>query len=233
MTHETILTHHNHIPHDDPPQERLFRFGCDVLSTAELLALVLQAQSSDEESLQLAERILTLVGGLSALSNTTPDEFLQIQGMSSAKAAQLAAALELGRRIVAVAPIERQQITQAKMAAHLLMDMASLAQEQIRLILLDSNQRVMTISTVYIGTVDTSIVRVAEIFREAIIRNSPAVILAHNHPSGDPQPSPEDIALTRTLLSAGQLLDIQVLDHIIIGDNRWKSLRELGLVFTD
>src|SRR5690606_7967356 len=98
-------------------------------------------------------------------------------------------------------------------------------------ILLDSNRRVQTITTVYIGTVNASLLRVSEIFREAVVRNCPAIILAHNHPSGDPTPSPEDIELTRTLITAGKLLDVALLDHIIIGASEWSSLKELGLAF--
>ncbi|MEO1647051.1 MAG: JAB domain-containing protein, partial [Chloroflexota bacterium] len=128
-------------------------------------------------------------------------------------------------------PEDRPEIRRAEDAARLLIDMGHLTQEQVRVMLLDSQRCVMHIETVYIGTVSTSVLRVAELFREAILRNSPAIIMAHNHPSGEPTPSPEDIDLTRAVVKAGTVLDIQVIDHLIIGQSKWSSLREMKLGF--
>ena len=219
------------MPSDDRPRERLLQQGADALSTTELLAIILRTGTSDENALQLAGRILAHHKGLQGLARIGADELAQIKGVGQAKAAQIIAALELGKRASLIQTDERPQIKQAEDAARLVLDMRHLQQEQIRVILLDNSRRVIAIPTVYIGTVNASVLRVSEIFREAIVRNSPAVILVHNHPSGNPMPSPEDINLTRTLIAAGELLDIQLIDHLIIAQDGWKSLRELGLGF--
>lgn len=219
------------MPHDDRPRERLLQQGSDALSTTELLAIILRTGTANENVLQLAGRILAQHNGLQGLARITADELAHIKGVGKAKATQVIAAIELGRRVNMIQADERPQITQAEEAARLVMDMRHLQQEQIRIILLDNSRRVIAIPTVYIGTVNTSVLRVSEIFREAILRNSPAVIMVHNHPSGNPMPSPEDINLTRTLIAAGELLDIQLIDHLIMAQDGWKSLRDLGLGF--
>jgi DNA repair protein RadC len=219
------------MPGNERPRERLIHHGANALSNAELLAIILRTGTAQENVLHLAERILARYQGLQGLSQTSPEELQQVAGLGEAKATQILAALEIGKRATAYNGNERPIVNGAVDAARLVMDMGNLRQEQVRAILLDSGRRVIAIPTVYIGTLNTSVLRVSEIFREAITRNSPALILAHNHPSGDPSPSPEDIELTRTLVAAGNLLDIQVLDHIIIGQPRWTSLKELGLGF--
>jgi DNA repair protein RadC len=219
------------MPGNERPRERLMQHGANALSNAELLAIILRTGTAQENVLHLAERILARYQGLQGLSQTSPEELQQVAGLGEAKATQILAALEIGKRAMVYNGNERPIVNAAVDAARLVMDMRNLRQEQVRAILLDSGRRVIAIATVYIGTLNTSVLRVSEIFREAITRNSPALILAHNHPSGDPSPSPEDIELTRTLVAAGNLLDIQVLDHIIIGQPRWTSLKEMGLGF--
>lgn len=219
------------MPGNERPRERLMQHGANALSNAELLAIILRTGTTQENVLHLAERILARYQGLQGLAQTSPEELQQVAGLGEAKATQILAALEIGKRAMAYNGNERPVVTAAVDAARLVMDMSALRQEQVRIILLDSGRRVIAIPTVYIGTLNTSVLRVSEIFREAITRNSPALILAHNHPSGDPAPSPEDIELTRTLVAAGNLLDIQVLDHLIIGQPRWTSLKEMGLGF--
>jgi DNA repair protein RadC len=138
----------------------------------------------------------------------------------------------MGRRLLLAAPEERLQICSPADAANLLMlDMAHLDQEHLRLVLLDTKNRVLASPTVYKGNVNTSVIRISEIFREAIRHNSTSLIVAHNHPSGDPTPSPEDVRVTRQIHEAGKLLDIDVLDHLIIGQGRYVSLKERGLGF--
>jgi DNA repair protein RadC len=181
--------------------------------------------------LRLCQRILAQFDGLQGLAQATPAEMAQIRGLGEAKVAQLVAVLEIGRRLLAYAPDERPIINSAGDAARLLMDMGQLQQEHVRVVLLDMSRRVIATPTVYIGTLNASVLRVSEIFREAVTRNSPAIIVAHNHPSGDPSPSPEDIEITRTLIAAGKLLDIGVIDHLIIGQQEWRSLKNLGLAF--
>jgi DNA repair protein RadC len=152
--------------------------------------------------------------------------------MGLAKAVQLKAALELGRRLLLTSPNDRPTVRSPGDAAALIMlDMAALEQEHMRVLLLDTRNRVIAITEVYKGSLNTSMIRVAELFRDAIRQNCAAVILAHNHPSGDPTPSPEDIAVTKQVVEAGKLLDIEVLDHLVIGQQRYVSLKERGLGF--
>lgn len=224
------ITMHD-IPDDERPRERLMTLGADALSTTELLAILLRTGSQAENVLQLAARILASYGGLRGLARVSADELLDFKGLGKAKAAQILAALALGQRASMLQPEERPEIKRAADAARLLADMGHLTQEQVRVMLLDSQRRVQHIQTVYIGTVNMSVLRISELYREAIVRNSPAMILAHNHPSGDTVPSPEDIDLTRTLVAAGDLLDIQLVDHLIIGQTSWHSLRDMGLGF--
>lgn len=221
------------MPDDERPRERLLQHGSDALSTTELLAIILRTGTPDENVLQLAGRILAEYDGLRGLSRVSAAELTRFKGLGKAKSAQILAALALGQRASLLQPEQRPQIQKAVDAASLLMDMGHLSQEQVRVILLDSGRRVVSTQTVYKGTVNMSVLRVAEMYREAIVRNCPAMIVAHNHPSGDANPSPEDIDLTRALVAAGDLLDIQLVDHLIIGQNQWRSLREMGLGFSD
>lgn len=224
------LTMHD-IPDEERPRERLMTHGADALSTSELLAILLRTGSRSENVLQLASRVLSTYGGLRGLAKVSASELLDFKGLGKAKAAQILAALALGQRASMLQPEDRPVIKRATDAARILADMGHLTQEQVRVMLLDSQRRVTHIHTVYIGTVNMSVLRVSELYREAIVRNSPALILAHNHPSGDTTPSPEDIDLTRAMLAAGELLDIQLIDHLIIGQTGWHSLREMGLGF--
>ncbi|MEL7235562.1 MAG: DNA repair protein RadC, partial [Chloroflexota bacterium] len=211
------------MPAEERPRERLLKHGSDALSTAELLAILLRTGTESENVIRLAERILSHFGGLHGLAKTHPAQLMKIHGLGEAKVTQIAAAVEIGNRLAATMPAERTAIRSAKDAARLVMDMRYLSQEHVRLILLDSNSRVIAMPTVYIGTLNASVLRISEIFREAITRNSPAIILIHNHPDGSPDPSPEDIDLTRSVVNAGALLDIHVVDHLIIGDRDWRS----------
>ena len=181
---------------------------------------------------RLAERLLIQFEHLPGLARATVTELTAANGIGPAKAAEIKAALEIGRRLVASSPEERPRVTTPDDAFHLLKsEMMFLDQEHLRLILLDTRNRVLRTPTLYIGSLNTSVVRVGELFRAAIRENAAAFIVAHNHPSGDPAPSPEDISVTRQLVQAGQLLDIAVLDHIIIGSGRFVSLKQRGLGF--
>lgn len=211
------------------PGARLIAHGSAALTDTELLAIILRTGSGGESALHLAARILTSFSGLDALARATAIELQAIQDLSLDKIAQIMAALELSRRLLA-ARAERPGITTAADAAALVADMAFLDQEHVRVILLDTNRRVVAVPTLYKGTLNTSVLRVSEVFREAIIHNCPALILAHNHPSGDPTPSPEDLEVTRALASAGRLLDIAVVDHLVVGHGRWVSLRDQGFL---
>lgn len=221
------------LPQDERPRERLERYGAQALSNAELLAIILRTGVQGESVLHLASRLLAKYNGLLGLTRANFSELCTERGLGPAKATQLMAALELGRRLVIASPEERPVVRSPADAANLLMlEMAPLQQEHLRLLLLDTKNRVLSSPTVYIGSLNMSMLRVGEVFREAVRQNCAAIIVAHNHPSGDPTPSPEDIAVTERIVGAGQLLDVEVLDHLIIGQQRYVSLKERGLGFS-
>jgi len=235
MDTETSADYHLRIqdfPLGERPRERLQYYGANALSNAELLAILLRVGRRGENVVELSTRLLIEFGGLAGLAKAGFGDLARIKGIGTAKTAQLKAALELGRRLLLSSPDARPQITSPTDAANLLMlEMGSLEQENLRTILLDTKNRVLDSPTVYVGNVNASIIRVSEIFREAIRTNATALIVAHNHPSGDPTPSPEDVQVTRSIVEAGNLLGIELLDHLIIGHQRFVSLRERGLGF--
>ena len=222
------------LPSSDRPRERLAREGAAVLSNAELLAILLRVGVAGENAVRVAERLLAQLQGLPGLHRAGYADLCAQKGIGPAKAAQLQAAVELGKRIAVAPTAERTTISSPADAANLLMyQMAPLDQEYLFVILLDTRNRVLGIPLeVYHGSLNTSMIRVGELFREAIKVNAAALIVAHNHPSGDPSPSPEDVAVTRALVEAGKLLDIDVLDHLVIGRYRFVSLKERGLGFS-
>ncbi len=225
------LTIHD-FPVNERPRERLQHYGATALSNAELLAILLRVGLPGENVVALSTRLLKEIGGLEGLAKASFNELTSIKGISTAKTAQLKAALELGRRFLLSSPDARPQITSPSDAANLLMfEMGSLEQEHLRTILLDTKNRVLSSPTIYVGNVNSSIIRVAEVFREAVRENATALIVAHNHPSGDPTPSPEDVHVTRSIVEAGSLLGIEVLDHLVIGHQYFVSLKERGLGF--
>ena len=217
----------------DRPRERLESVGAQALAHAELLAILLRVGRKGENAVRLAERLLAQVGGLAGLHRMSHTDLCQVKGIGPAKAAQLVAAIELGRRIATYALDERPTISSPADAANLLMySMAALEQEYLFVLLLDTRNRVMGRPLeIYHGSLNTSLIRTGEVFREAVKVNAAGIIVAHNHPSGDPSPSPEDVAVTRSLVEAGKLLDVEVLDHLVIGRQRFISLKERGLGF--
>ena len=221
------------LPPSERPRERFARVGEGALSTAELLAIILRTGVGGESVLDMATRLLSSYHGLSGLARASVPELMAEKGLGEAKTAQLKAALELGRRMLSVSPEDRFVIRSPTDVAQLLMaDMAHLEQEHFRVLYLDTRNRLLASETVYVGSLNASHIRVGEVFREAVKRNCAAIIVVHNHPSGDPTPSPEDVEVTRQLVAAGNLLDIDVLDHLVIGQQRFVSLRERGLGFT-
>ena len=220
------------LPICERPRERLRESGPAALSNSELLAIILRTGTASENVLGLAARVLVRFGGLVGLARASFGELCAERGIGEAKAAQLKAALELGRRLVTTQPEERAVVRSPQDVANLLMaDMGLLDQEQLRIVLLNTKNQVISVPEVYRGSVSTSLIRVSEVFREAVRENCPAIIVVHNHPSGDPTPSQEDVQVTEQMVNAGRLLDIEVLDHLIIGQQRYVSLKEQGLGF--
>jgi DNA repair protein RadC len=218
----------------DRPREKLVKFGPGALTDSELLAILLRVGVVGESVVGLSQRLLKEHGGLTGLSRVPLAELCNIRGMGEAKASQLKAALEIGRRLQRSEPDERLQVrSPGDLANPLILEMAGLEQENLKVIMLDNKNRVLRMQTVYVGTINSSQVRVAEIYREAIRQNAVSIIVAHNHPSGDPTPSSEDVAVTGELIQAGKLLGIELLDHLVIGHQRFVSLRERRLAFKD
>jgi DNA repair protein RadC len=219
---------------EERPRERLSRLGPQALKDDELLAILLRVGVQGENAVQVGQRLLREFGGLAGLHQASIHELCALKGLGTAKAAQIKAAIELGRRLSVLSPEDRPAIhSPADAAALVSYEMAALEQEELRVILLDVRNRVLQVQSVYRGSLNSSQVRVGELFKEAIRRNAANIIVVHNHPSGDPTPSPEDVALTRAVVQAGQLLDVTVLDHLIIGRGRYVSLKERGLGFSD
>jgi len=219
-------------PIGERPVERLSAVGTAAVSDAELLA-VLFSGSGGINPVALAQQLISAFGGWHALQQATLEELQQQPGLGRTRAAQVKAALEVARRLSHARPGERLQIRSPADAVQLLMaEMGHLDQEQLRVVCLDTKNRVQEVALVYQGSLNTTMVRVSELFKPAIRRNSAAILVAHNHPSSDPTPSPEDVLVTREIIAAGTLLDIDVTDHLVIAQGRFVSLRERGLGFT-
>ena len=214
------------------PRERLSALGPQALSNAELIAILLRVGVPGENAVQVGQRLLQKFGGIRGLHRAPFVELCKQHGIAEAKAAQIKAAIELGRRLTLEAPEERPAINSPSDAAVLVQyEMSALEQEHLRVLLLDRRNRVLEVVEIYRGSVNSSQVRVGEIFKEAVRKNASGIIVVHNHPSGDPTPSPDDVAVTRAIIQAGKLLDVDVLDHLVIGQGRWVSLKERGLGF--
>lgn len=216
------------LANDDRPREKLQRHGVAALGDNELLALVIGSGSRRGGALAVANEVLAAHGGVHALARCTADVLARTKGIGRARAAQIVAAIELGRRTLATAAAERPRVTSARDAAQLLLPrFGSHGVEQFGIILLDTRHRVLRTAVIASGTTNTSVVEPREVFREAALGGASAIVAFHNHPSGDPTPSPDDVALTRRLAAAGVLMGIDLVDHIIVGDQRYCSLKEL------
>ena len=211
----------------ETPAARVTQAGAGSVSLLELLGAVLG-------DVDLALRLLAQYPTLPELARARAADLETVFGLGPARAAALLAALELGRRAQVATGLDRLQIRSPSDAATLLLgEMSALEQEELRVVLLDTRNRVMSVETIYVGSLNAILVRPAEVFREAVRRNACAVIVVHNHPSGSAEESVDDVATTKSLIAAGQLLDITLLDHLIIGQGKWVSLKEKGLAFAD
>ena len=215
------------------PRERLARLGPKSLSNAELLAILVRVGVKGENAVQVAQRLLNTFDGVLGLHRATFDEVCAQHGISTAKASQIKAALELGYRMEKES-LEQEKIQSPEQAAQLILyEMSALDQEELWVILLNTRNHLQLIETIYRGSLNSSQVRVGELFKSAVRRNAASIIVAHNHPSGDPTPSPDDIAVTRAIVEAGKLLDIDVLDHLVLGGGKFASLKQRGLGFSE
>jgi len=216
----------------DRPRERLRDIGAESLTSAELLAIVLRTGWAKQSALSLAQSLLSKHGGLAGLARLSFAELVKEAGIGEAKAAELKAVFRLAALIRDLRPEDRAYVRSPADVMDLVgHEMAVLEQEQLRVILVNTRNQVMGMSELYRGNVSQAIVRQAELFRDAVRQNAPSVVLVHNHPSGDPSPSPDDVAFTQEAVKVGALLKIDVLDHIIIGDRNVYSMKLNGKGF--
>ncbi len=214
------------LPPDERPRERLLHRGAESLSAQEILAVILGRGVKGESVMVTAQKLLSKFGSLRGIADSSVEELSRVNGIGPAKAAQLKAAFDLSRRLADGprqdrAPVKSPEDVVAVLAGTL----KGKKKEHFLVLLLDTRNRLIRVSPVSVGTLDSSIVHPREVFKEAISASAASVIFVHNHPSGDPEPSPDDIELTRRLVEAGRLLGILVLDHVIVGDGAFLSLK--------
>lgn len=215
-------------PHDRP-REKLERLGAAGLGDNELLALVLGSGARGTDALAIANRLIAEAGGVHALARCGVHDLQRVDGVGRARAAQVLAAVELGRRTLLRASAERPRLLQPRqVAAYLLPQFGAGVVERFGILMFDTKSRVIGIKIISVGSLDQTVVHPREVFREAAAASAAAIILFHNHPSGDPVPSPDDLVLTTRLVNAGKVMGIAVVDHVILADQRYFSLREAG-----
>ncbi|HBM75713.1 MAG TPA: hypothetical protein DD429_09205 [Clostridiaceae bacterium] len=219
------------IPEEERPRERMEKFGPEALSNSELLAIILRTGTAYESALDISNRLLKEGNGIKCLYEYSFQELKHIKGIGNAKASQIKAALELGRRLKSYKDGSDIYIKTPHDAAELVMeDMRHLKKECLKLMMLNTKNMVISIKDISVGGLNFSVVHPREIFVEAIKVSSASIIIFHNHPSGDPYPSQEDIDVTKRIYKAGKIVGIDLIDHIIIGDNKFSSLREKGII---
>nr|WP_201713719.1 DNA repair protein RadC [Rossellomorea arthrocnemi] len=216
-------------PQDERPRERMIQSGAASLSNQELLAILLRTGTKSESVLQLSNRLLNQFDGLNLLKDASLEEITKTKGIGLAKAVQIMAAVELGRRISNLAFDDRYSIRSPEDGANYVMnDMRFLSQEHFVCLYLNTKNQVLHKQTIFIGSLNASIVHPREVFKEAFRRSAASIICIHNHPSGDPTPSREDIEVTKRLVECGRIIGIDILDHLIIGEKKFISLKEKG-----
>lgn len=210
------------------PRERLEKQGAEVLNNGELIAILLRVGMKGASAVQVGQRLLFLLGGLDGLQRASFTELCKVEGVGPAKAAQIKAAIEVGRRIARKKPEERGLISSPQdVADQVQYRMAALEQEELWVLLLDTRNHHLRTEQLYKGSLNASTVRPAEIFKAGIRHNAASLIIVHNHPSGDPSPSPEDINLTRMLIEAGKMLEMPIVDHVVVGSHGTTSIKTL------
>lgn len=216
---------------DDRPREKLARAGADALGDNELLALLIGHGTSHAGALAIADRLLTMARGVHGLTRMHREEIAAIPGLGAATAARILAAVELGRRTLTMSPSARPRLASAReVAGFLLPRFGAFAVERFGVVLLDARRRVMRVQLLSSGLRDASLAHPREVFREGILAAASGIVVFHNHPSGDASPSLDDLVLTRRLVAAGELVGIDLVDHLILADNSYWSFRETGSV---
>jgi DNA repair protein RadC len=219
------------LPRSERPRERLQKFGPEALSAQELLALIIGRGIPKKSVMNIAQELLARFGNVKAIGQATIEELSQIKGIGLAKAAQIKASFELGRREELEPELKNFDIKDPESVVKAIRaSIKDKAKEHFKLILLNPRNKIIGISTISIGTLNASLVHPREVFKDAIMHTAASVVLAHNHPSGDPEPSEDDITITKRLIEAGKILGVEVIDHIIVGKNGFFSFKEKGLI---
>lgn len=219
------------LPKAERPRERLKNLGAGALSISELIAIILRLGTRGVSAIELANRLLAKFENLKAIAQASVEDLSNVEGIGEAKAVSVKAAFELGARLSVFTETDRIIVKKPEDAYKLLKDeLRLLSQEIFKVLVLNTKNHVIKIETITKGTLNTNIIHPRELFRPAIKLNANSVILVHNHPSGDPEPSKEDIFITKKLVEAGHIVDIEIADHIILGDNKFVSLQERGLI---
>ncbi|WP_435925696.1 RadC family protein [Paenibacillus sp. DYY-L-2] len=219
------------LPDEERPRERMLRYGAGVLSQTELLAILLRTGTRNESAIHMAQRLLAEIGGIRGIMDLSLDELTKMKGIGPAKAVQIKAGIELGQRLAKARTPEARIIRSPRDAADQVMEeLRYLQKEHFVCLFLNTKNHIIAQETLSVGSLNASIVHPREVFRAAIKCSSASIVCVHNHPSGDPSPSPEDIRMTDRLCRAGEIVGIDVLDHIVIGDGSFVSLKEQGLM---
>ena len=220
------------MPQNERPKEKLLTYGAESLSNSELLAIILRTGTKRENVLQVSSRLLSQLEGLDGVLNASFKDITSIEGIKEAKASQILALAELFSRFRTLKAMKKDvKINSPKDLADLLVgEMNDLTQEVLKVVLLSTKNMIIATKDVFKGSLNTSIVHPREIFKQAIDKNSASIIICHNHPSGDPTPSKEDINITLRIKECGNIIGIKLVDHIIIGNNKFVSLKETGLI---
>ena len=220
------------LPRAERPREKMLTAGAAALSNAELLALLISSGTREDSALALASKVLAAgEGNLRGLSNFQPQELTKKRGIGKSAACRIIAALEIGRRAASQPPEKRIKLRDAKIVADIFMEeMRHLQQEKLKVIMVNSKGEMMGREDVAIGGIYSACASPREIFMNAVRKGAHGIIIAHNHPSGDPSPSQEDVKITKQIFAAGMVLEIELLDHIIIGDGSFVSLKTMGII---
>jgi DNA repair protein RadC len=219
------------LPTDERPRERLAKYGAHALSTAELIGVLIRTGNAERSAVSLGEFLLAEFGNVKGIASATLDQLASVKGLGLAKAAEIQAAIEFGHRLALFTDDDRPAIGGPQDVANLIMpELRYIKKETLKSLLLDTKNRVIGIKTVSIGDLSSSIVHPREVFKDAVTASAASIIVAHNHPSGDPTPSREDVAVTKRLMEAGEIMGIELLDHIVVGDGNFVSLKEKGLI---
>ena len=228
MSRESSFTIRD-LPRQERPRERLQKFGPEALSAQELLALIIGRGIPKKSVMNIAQELLARFGNVKAIGQATIEELSQIKGIGLAKAAQIKASFELGRREELEPELKNFDIKDPEAVVKAIRaSVKDKAKEHFKLILLNPRNKIIGISTISVGTLNASLVHPREVFKDAIVHSAASVVLAHNHPSGDPEPSEDDLKITKKLVESGKILGIEVIDHIIIGKNDYYSFRAKG-----